>query len=1105
MDHLEPLGLDTPLDAVVFAPTSIVAIEATETKKTAFEQLASEAVTRSGIRFDTLIVHADRCIVQANTVVIPVTTHDGAVVTKDVRGTSVPRQTPLLTGTRHLIVKHVDLNATSVPFRDETHRNRTRKSFACECAMYRERTNAPGANGGDSGNWATPFVYLTEGDWEADQFTVVMDDVGRYGLARFPNPSTHRLPNTRLTLFFFTIRPRPGAVSKAREDAAVHEAANLLEKEMTTIFPNDDLHEKNVAVVSLGEVSQEILTKSTMNQTTSVMMTNTATNLQNEASKEFGVSGEKPAGAGDESNTQRLPGTCGFPRAVAAVQWLASFHAHWWRGLPDSPAVPADTWSRGGYWTLEKRAVDVNEAMDATWAGLLDAFENDPSPEFAAESKRVAQQLRKVCGDDFGKRLRLSAPALARTAQRSEWGTPHDENGGATLVHGDFKAANIVFRRKTKPGTVKPGSKTGEEYFEDDDDQGDETETDSTGGGNGAGAVGSPTVIDWQWTGPGCCAHDLAFFLTTSVSEFSLAKTDLVIEAYHQRLVNDLGCRGDAGRAAASAYSLGRLHRNLTVTYGDYARYLVGDVWRGVTPESLRKNHNRTNFGAHRRSIPHLLFCAEKGWRGLNECERGEPGDDPETDPDAPPPKRDADTPPLRRGPNAKLVAEILGVCVFLADTAGDIIRGVAESGQLGCVLDKSLPEGGEGDKNGKETKSVSKRQKNAPAEPPIAAPSDPQTQADRRAERLICETLRQRFGGVVSVFGEEQLEGGLVGSGAANRDGSVDAADNSLKMTEAALHLAEEFVKDWEILLPQELEVGPRREKELRDANGEKLGKHAACAESDVTVWVDPLDGTREFVEGPEFWHGVTVLIGIAVRGVPVAGVIHQPFVGVDGKPPQTMLDVLQTRADAKAALAAEGWRPKPKTKNPESPDLETFPAGSFGTGRTLWGAPGIGVISHPGRDLTRGTPVPKPTRADVKNLVVCTTRSHQTPFVEGAVYNLHPHSVIRTGGAGGKTCLLLDGKADVWVFPAQGTKRWDTCACEALLSANRGGWLVRATNGGAYKYGSQTAKTPKNADGLLAASDKELYPWMVTKWPWLNEAGGERLGPRDPGLEKE
>ena len=127
------------MDAVVLAPTSAVAKASSETKRSAFEQLASEAVRRAGIRFDTLIVHADRVIVQANTVVIPVTTDDRVITTKDQRGVEVPRKTPLLLGSRHLIVKHVDLNATSVPFRDETHRDRTRRSFACECAMYRER------------------------------------------------------------------------------------------------------------------------------------------------------------------------------------------------------------------------------------------------------------------------------------------------------------------------------------------------------------------------------------------------------------------------------------------------------------------------------------------------------------------------------------------------------------------------------------------------------------------------------------------------------------------------------------------------------------------------------------------------------------------------------------------------------------------------------------------------------------------------------------------------------------------------------------------------------------------------------------------------------
>ena len=43
------------------------------------------------------------------------------------------------------------------------------------------------------------------------------------------------------------------------------------------------------------------------------------------------------------------------------------------------------------------------------------------------------------------------------------------------------------------------------------------------------------------------------------------------------------------------------------------------------------------------------------------------------------------------------------------------------------------------------------------------------------------------------------------------------------------------------------------------------------------MVVWVDPLDGTAEYAQG--FVEHVTVLIGIAVDGAAVAGVVHQPF----------------------------------------------------------------------------------------------------------------------------------------------------------------------------------------------------------------------------------
>jgi len=44
-----------------------------------------------------------------------------------------------------------------------------------------------------------------------------------------------------------------------------------------------------------------------------------------------------------------------------------------------------------------------------------------------------------------------------------------------------------------------------------------------------------------------------------------------------------------------------------------------------------------------------------------------------------------------------------------------------------------------------------------------------------------------------------------------------------------------------------------------------------------DIVVWVDPLDGTRSFVAG-QYEH-VTTLIGVAHRGLPIAGIVHYPF----------------------------------------------------------------------------------------------------------------------------------------------------------------------------------------------------------------------------------
>ena len=44
-----------------------------------------------------------------------------------------------------------------------------------------------------------------------------------------------------------------------------------------------------------------------------------------------------------------------------------------------------------------------------------------------------------------------------------------------------------------------------------------------------------------------------------------------------------------------------------------------------------------------------------------------------------------------------------------------------------------------------------------------------------------------------------------------------------------------------------------------------------------DAKVWIDPLDGTSQFVKGN--LSAVTVLIGLAINNVSKIGIVHHPF----------------------------------------------------------------------------------------------------------------------------------------------------------------------------------------------------------------------------------
>eukprot|EP00123_Amoebidium_parasiticum_P014604 comp22572_c0_seq1/m.34441 comp22572_c0_seq1/g.34441 ORF comp22572_c0_seq1/g.34441 comp22572_c0_seq1/m.34441 type:complete len:294 (-) comp22572_c0_seq1:188-1069(-) len=174
------------------------------------------------------------------------------------------------------------------------------------------------------------------------------------------------------------------------------------------------------------------------------------------------------------------------------------------------------------------------------------------------------------------------------------------------------------------------------------------------------------------------------------------------------------------------------------------------------------------------------------------------------------------------------------------------------------------------------------------------------------------------------------------------------------------------------------------------------------------VVVWIDPLDGTKEFTEG--ITSAVTVLVGISVDGDPEAGVIFQPF------------------------------------------EKE---------GRAIWGMRGMGVF---GCDLNK-TPS--------NEFIVSTTRSHPHPNLERAINKLQPTRVLRVGGAGNKFIQLLEGTSHVYLFNCPGTKKWDTCAGEALLRCVGG--QVTDERGTSYKYGADVPYP--NKEGVIATIDADIH----------------------------
>lgn len=161
------------------------------------------------------------------------------------------------------------------------------------------------------------------------------------------------------------------------------------------------------------------------------------------------------------------------------------------------------------------------------------------------------------------------------------------------------------------------------------------------------------------------------------------------------------------------------------------------------------------------------------------------------------------------------------------------------------------------------------------------------------------------------------------------------------------------------------------------------------------VRVWiVDPLDGTRDFLQGSEDF---SVHVGFTMDGAPSVGVVHAP------------------------------------------------------TSDTVWlGVPGVGAwVSMGGSRWTVRT-VSGPGPA----LRVAVPRRELGPRTRRLRELLPEHVVVRRGGCGIKAALVVDDAADVYAAVTRSLKEWDLCAPHAIAAG--AGAVCTDVAGGTLSYNS-------------------------------------------------
>ena len=160
-----------------------------------------------------------------------------------------------------------------------------------------------------------------------------------------------------------------------------------------------------------------------------------------------------------------------------------------------------------------------------------------------------------------------------KVSERAEEFDRVTEAGARTRIHGDAKGWNFFFAKETS-------EKRRRQPF---------------------------LMIDMQWTGRGHPLQDVAYALTTSLSEEALPSMDSLVDFYLDRLQTRL-------KKAGVQHSIDcvKLRSEYDIVWLDYSRVIVTGLWKRLDHDSLEKNKNKIGPSMINRSMKHVVFITKR-------------------------------------------------------------------------------------------------------------------------------------------------------------------------------------------------------------------------------------------------------------------------------------------------------------------------------------------------------------------------------------------------------------------------------------------------------------------------------------------------------------